>query len=79
MKGNLRDSAFAVLMRELAQHHSVTYAHLMRRHGARFDLVNFASAVHKARRMGIVLDDPGKHKPIVAVGACPCCGRKLGR
>ena len=77
MKGNLTDSAFATLMRELAAHGSVTYAQLMRQHGDRFDRVNFASAVHKARRMGIVLDDPGKNKPIVAAGACPCCGRPL--
>lgn len=76
MKGNLADSAFAILLRELAAHGRVTYADLMQRH-PQFDRDNFASAVHKARRLGIALDDPGKGKPIVAAGTCPCCGRKL--
>lgn len=76
MKGNLKDSAFAMLLRELAAHGSVTYQQLMRRH-PQFGRDNFAAAVFKARKLGIALDNPGRGKPIVAAGACPCCGRKL--
>lgn len=76
MKGTLAASAYAVLIRELAQHGRTTYPQLLRRH-PQFNRDNFAAAVHKARKNGIALDDPGKGKPIVAVGACPCCGRSL--
>lgn len=76
MRGNLADSAFAILLRELAAHGSVTYTQLLRRH-PQFNRDNFAAAVYKARRAGIAVDNPGRGKPIVAAGACPCCGRKL--
>lgn len=78
MKGTLADSAYAILIRELAAHGRVTYQQLMRRH-PQFNRDNFAAAVHKARRLGIALDDGGKGKPIVAVGDCPCCGQRLGK
>jgi hypothetical protein len=76
MRGNLTDSAFAILVRELAKHGSVTYGDLLKRH-PQFHRDNFATAVFKARKLGIAVDNPGKGKPIVAAGECPCCGRKL--
>lgn len=78
MKGTLATSAYAMLIRELAQHGSVTYPQLLRRH-PQFTRDNFAAAAYKARRAGIAEDRPGRGRPIVAVGDCPCCGQRLGK
>lgn len=70
-------SAFQILISELAQRSTITYADLLRRHGKRYDYTDFTHAVWKARKLGLVTNDKGRGKPIVATGACPCCGRKL--
>lgn len=69
-------SAYQILIAELAKHGSVTYAQLLRRHPA-YDMDHFAHAVWKAKRLGLATKDKGRGAPIVAVGACPCCERKL--
>ena len=70
-------SAFQILIRELARHGTITYAELLRRHGHTYDASHFGHAVHKARKLGLATKDKGRGTPIVATGACPCCGRKL--
>lgn len=72
-------SALRILIQELARGGGITtYRTLMRRHGDEYDLNDFAHAVHRARKKGIVAT--GKRgAPIVAAGACPCCGQALRR
>jgi hypothetical protein len=71
-------TAYRLLLHELARSGGrTTYAALQRRYGTLFDANSFAVAVYKARQRGVVVDDGGRGKPIVAVGCCPCCGRKL--
>lgn len=72
-------SAFQILLHDLVAHGGVTtYKLLMRRYGDQgYDYYAFTAAVHKARRLQLVTKAPGKNKPIVAVGVCPCCGRTL--
>lgn len=69
-------SAFDILVTELARHGSVTYAQLLRRHPT-YSMTNFANAVHTARKLGLATKEGGHGTPIVAVGCCPTCGRKL--
>ena len=71
-------SALKILIRELIRGGGrTTYDTLMRRHGDDYRLDDFVHAVHRARKAGIVVDDAGRGKPIIAKGDCPCCGRKL--
>lgn len=71
-------SALRILIHELARGGGkTTYATLLRRHGDDYGLDDFAHAVYRARKAGIVVNDAGRGKPIVATGDCPCCGRKL--
>lgn len=71
-------TAFTILIHELARHGQVTYAQLLRRHPSwRFG--NFAAAVYKARKRGIVKKERGRGTPIVVCGECPCCGRPLAK
>ena len=72
-------TAYQLLITELAKHGRTTYTLLLRRYGHIYDFEHFASAVYKARKLGIVTSDKGRGKPIVlAAGAvCPCCGRTL--
>lgn len=73
-------SALKILIHELARGGGqTTYATLMKRHGDDYGLDDFAHAVWRARRRGIVVDDGGKGKPIIARGDCPCCGRRLSK
>lgn len=69
-------SAFQILIHELAQHGQTTYKALCRKYPD-YAYENFTAAVYKARRLGIAEQARGKSQPIVAIGCCPCCGRKL--
>lgn len=69
-------TAYQLLLHELAQHGQTTYAALCKKYPA-YDYYCFTSAVLKARRLGIVAKSSGHGTPIVAIGCCPCCGRKL--
>ena len=71
-----------VVMHELSQHGRTTYADLMATYGPRgYTMRGFCVAVHRARRTGAIAPmQPGlRSHPIVAVGACPSCGRALPR
>ena len=69
-------TAYTILLHELAAHGQTTYKALMRKYSA-YSYESWTAAVYKARRLDDAQPARGQNKPIVAVGECPCCGRKL--
>jgi len=69
-------TAYQILIHELATRGRVTYAELCQRH-PEYERNNYVAAVYKARKRGLVVTEGRKGAVIVAIGACPCCGRTL--
>lgn len=69
-------TAYQILMHELATHGRTTYQELCDRY-PEYDANNYAAAVYKARKLGIVRREGRRRVVIIATGACPCCGRQL--
>ena len=65
-----------ILLRELAQHGKVTYHELLTRYPDH-DYVGFTQAALRLEQRGVLTRPEHHGGPLVAVGACPCCGRRL--
>lgn len=67
---------FEALIQALAQTPRLTYTDLARLYGNGYNAQGWAQAVRRAKGLGLIRREG---RAIVACGACPCCGRGLGK
>jgi hypothetical protein len=78
---NKPTSHYTIILQELVRHGgSITYEALLEKYEARgYNFQGFIEATGKLKQEGIVTKQRKHGAPIVATGACPCCGQDLDR